>query len=149
MSKYDYFCWYLYTVEIANRCQHCFILCIPIKKYQQAIPRFRVSSHRLGIELGRHKKPYLPVEKRLCHFCSSGNVDDEYHFLIHCGFHAVSRKILYSTACQNIINFEELSDQDKFKEILISRNEKVIFSLGKFIYEGFKSREIPYKTESR
>ena len=131
-----------YTVFKEKLCLETYIQCIPIKKYQQAISRFRVSSHRLGIELGRHQKPYLPVEKRLCHFCSSGNVDDEYHFLIHCGFHAVGRKILYSTACQNIINFEELSDQDKFKEILISRNEKVIFSLGKFIYEGFKSRDL-------
>ena len=43
---------------------------MPIKKYQQAIPRFRVSSHRPGIELGRHQKPYLPVEKRLCHFAA-------------------------------------------------------------------------------
>ena len=56
------------------------------------------------------------------------------------GFHAVARK--KTTACQNIINFEELIDQDKFKEILISMNEKVIFSLGKFIYEGFKSPDL-------
>ena len=131
-----------YTVFKEKLCLETYIQCMPIKKYQQAISRFRVSSHRLGIELGRHKKPYLPVEKRLRHFCRSGNVDDEYHFLIHCGFHAVGRKMLYSTACQNIINFEELRDQDKFKEILISRNEKVIFSLGKFIYEGFKSRDL-------
>ena len=37
--------------------------------------------------------------------------------------------------------FAELSDQDKFKEILLSKNEKVIFFLGKFIYESFKSRD--------
>ena len=71
-------------------------------KYQQAISRFRVSSYRISIELGRHKKTFLPVDKRLCQFCSSRKVDDEYHFHVHCGFHAVGRKILYSTAHQVI-----------------------------------------------
>ena len=27
VAKYDYFCWYLYTVEIENRCPRCFLLC--------------------------------------------------------------------------------------------------------------------------
>ena len=36
---------------------------------------FRISSHRLEIERGRYKN--LPIEKRLCAFCSSDSVEDE------------------------------------------------------------------------
>ena len=69
------------------------------QKHQQDISRS-------CIELGRHQKPYLPVEKRLCQVCSWRKVDSKCHSFIHCGFPAVDRKILYSTACQDIINLQ-------------------------------------------
>ena len=45
-----------YTMLKEKLCLETYIQCVHIKKYQQAISRFRVSSHRLGIELGRHQK---------------------------------------------------------------------------------------------
>ena len=74
--------------------------------YQQAIYRFRVSSHRLGIELGRHHKPRLPVEQRLCFFCNSRNLDDELHFIINCEFHTNAKKTVYSVLNANIWNLK-------------------------------------------
>ena len=43
--------------------------------------RFRMSSHRLPIELGRYKG--LDREKRICHNCNNG-VGDEQHYLFIC-----------------------------------------------------------------
>jgi len=43
---------------------------------------FRVSSHRLQIELDRYKK--VPKENRLCELCLSGEVEDEIHFVTVC-----------------------------------------------------------------
>ena len=57
-----------YTVFKEKRCLETYIQSMPIKKHEQAISRFWVSSHRQGIELGRHQKPYHPVEKQHCHF---------------------------------------------------------------------------------
>ena len=39
--------------------------------------RFRCSNHRLDIELGRHSP--VPPELRICRFCDSGKVGDEFH----------------------------------------------------------------------
>lgn len=47
--------------------------------------RFRISSHKLGIEAGRHHKPRpIPIEERLCTKCNTGDIEDEYHFLMTC-----------------------------------------------------------------
>ena len=64
------------------------------------------------------------------------------HFLIHCEFHTNARKTFFSTDYKNTVNFESLNDKDKFRAMLISTNEAVIFALGKFIHDGFKSRDI-------
>ena len=114
------------------------------KKYQRAISRFRVSSHRLGIETGRHEKPRVPPELRLCKYCESEAVDDELHFLINCDFHLRDRQILFSLVGKNTDNFYSLTDIDKFKEILTSQGHDVILALGKFIHDGFKSRDRVY-----
>ena len=131
-----------YAIFKESHCLQTYIQCLSVKKYQQAISRFRVSSHRLGIELGRHYKPRLPVEQRLCNFCNSRNLDDELHFRIKCEFHTNARKTFYLVLDINISNFESLPDDDKFRTILTSPNEDVIFSLGKFIHDGLKSREL-------
>ena len=131
-----------YAIFKENHCLETYIQCLSVKKYQQANFRFRVSSHRLGIELGRHFKPRLPVEHRQGNFCNSCNLDDELHFLIKCEFHTNARKTFYLVLDKNISNFESLTDDDKFRAVLTSPNEDVIFYLGKFIHDGFKCREL-------
>ena len=87
------------------------------------------------------------MEQRLCNFCNSRNLDDELHFLIKCEFHTNARKNFYFVLDKNISNFESLPDAVKFRAILTSPNEDAIFSLGKFIHDGFKSREL-FQTNS-
>ena len=42
------------------------ILYIRNKKHQRALTRLRVSSHKLNIELGRHWRPSIPRDERVC-----------------------------------------------------------------------------------
>ena len=49
-------------------------------------------------------------------------------------------KLLFFQLCDIITNFHRLND-DKFREIPMSTNEDVFVSLGRFIYDGFKSRD--------
>ena len=65
------------------------------KKYKNSISRFRVSSHNLAIETGRHQKPKIPKENRICVFCTSRHIDNEIHLLIDCEFHINERNILF------------------------------------------------------
>ena len=83
----------------------------------------------------------MDAQNWLCKYCKSGKVDDELHFLVHCDFHSKTRKLFFSQLCEIITDFHRLNDVDKFREILMSTNEDVIVSLGKFIYDGFKSRD--------
>ena len=47
------------------------ILYIRNKKHQRALTRLRVSSHKLNIELGRHSRPPIPRDERVCQFCDA------------------------------------------------------------------------------
>ena len=86
----------------------------------------------------------MPPELRLCKYCESEAVDDELHIRINCDFHLRDSQILFSLLGENIDNFYSLTDIDKFKEILTSQRHDVILALGKFIHDGFKSRDRVY-----
>ena len=71
-------------------------------KAPQAL-RFRCSNHRLDVELGRHS--HVPPELRICRFCDSGNIGDEFHAFqcdgfmdlqIHYDIHITSRPQFHS-----------------------------------------------------
>lgn len=52
-------------------------------------PRWVMASLRagclpLGIETGRYRTPKVPLEQRVCSVCNSGDVEDEFHFVMIC-----------------------------------------------------------------
>ena len=106
--------------------------------------QFLASGSVSSIETGRHEIPRVPPELRLCKYCESEAVEDELHFLINCDFHLRDRQILFSLLGEITDNFYSLTDIDKFKEILTSQRHAVILAVGKFIHDGFKSRDRVY-----
>ena len=44
------------------------------------LTRFRISAHKLEIEIGRYTTPKTPLENRLCKQCNSSEIEDEEHF---------------------------------------------------------------------
>jgi hypothetical protein len=62
---------------------------------RKTLTKFRVSNHKLMIELGRYKK--IPREERLCEICQSGEVEDEYHFANSCKANSNQRDNFYTT----------------------------------------------------
>ena len=59
-------------------------------KERNVLCRFRCSGHNLMIKKGRH----LNIERslRLCEFCNSNVIEDEYHFLLVCPFYRDLRR---------------------------------------------------------
>ena len=57
--------------------------CIKVDKHQVALTRLRVSNHRLHVETGRYKRPYIPRHERICELCQE-EVEDEFHFICQC-----------------------------------------------------------------
>lgn len=62
-------------------CQERYLSVLKLPNKRRSMTRFRMSSHRLPIELGRYKG--LDREKRICHNCNNG-VGDEQHYLFIC-----------------------------------------------------------------
>ena len=58
-----------YTTFKKSHDMETYLLHVCNYKYRRCIAQFRVSSHRLMIETGRHQKPKLPLKQRLCQFC--------------------------------------------------------------------------------
>ena len=58
-------------------------LTICISKYRTALTRLNLSSHPLGIELGRYP-PRISRDKRICIYYNLHDTDDEFHFVLKC-----------------------------------------------------------------
>ena len=50
---------------------------------KRTITKFRTSDHKLQIEIGRHCKPRILPEQRVCFHCKN-KVEDEIHFINEC-----------------------------------------------------------------
>ena len=118
-----------------------YLLQLQDRRLRKVLSQFRLSSHRLQIEVGRHHKPKIPVEKRICILCNANCIEDEEHLLLHCSFYHEERVHLF---CKIIENDPTIFDNDNatnvFISILSSVNADVIFSLSKFLYKCFRKR---------
>ena len=112
------------------------------KYVYRSIARFRLSSHNLNIELGRHKRPYIPADERFCKRCNCELVEDEFHCLMICTHWNNIRIELLETAYHHIKNFTILSTKTQFLEIISSKENKMILALGKFLNVVLKTDNI-------
>ena len=99
------------------------------------IARFRVSSHNLKIETGRHDIPKTPVEERICEKCTSKEVEDEIHCLLTCSLHLGPRIEMINKVLTFIPDFNCLNKTEQFETILSSKEPAVIYALGNFLNE--------------
>ena len=108
-------------------------------KHRSALSRFRLSSHCLQIEKGRHERPRVDIADRLCHKCNT--LEDEYHFLVHCQVNMPERQVFFSHINAKDNYFNSLTDYDIFIYLMKNDNPQVLTWLGKFLHESFLKRE--------
>ena len=108
-------------------------------KYRKAISKLRASSHILEIERGRYTKPPTPKEQRLCILCNT--METEIHFLTECSLYGDERDLLYSEIIRRFPDFERLDSYCKFNFMLCFSDERLLSSVGKFIYRSFERRK--------
>ena len=87
------------------------------------ITRWRLSSHKLKIETGRHTKPITERKDRLCTICNV--IDDEEHAIYFCNAHRLIRD-----KYKNILNFEH-----NIQQLLNPKNINDATNLGMFLNE--------------
>jgi hypothetical protein len=98
-----------------------------------ALLRFRISSHNLRIETGRYTRPKTPSELRICLYCSSQTVEDEY-------LYNTERQELIRSIVNILPDFPSLPDNCKFVENMQNKNAHVLQALGKYVYTCLNKR---------
>ena len=102
--------------------------------------RFRLSNHNLMIEKGRHFKPIIKREERLCPFCKIV-IEDEEHFLLSCLFYSPLRTILESVCRKNCNTYDSLSRKQKFIYIMSNEDQNILEALSTFITDSLNLRD--------
>ena len=95
-------------------------------KFKIALTRFRLSSHDLMIEKGRHLN--IPRNERLCTNCNMNVIENEYHFLLVCPKYNDLRKTYFSPY------FCHWPTKQKFIALMSSESVKTIIYISKFVY---------------
>ena len=79
------------------------------------VTKFRLSNHRLMIEVGRHKG--TPKEERFCPFCPH-KIENELHFLFECPLYNYQRDYLLVPVMNSIPGLRYLSEELKLQFLL-------------------------------
>ena len=103
---------------------------------RRSITKFKISCHKLKIEVGRHTKPKTPLEDRICDRCNDLCIDDELHFFNHCTKLSESRNILFNIIKGTNMNFCSLSSFNKLYWTLNCENLNILNNFGKFLLES-------------
>ena len=87
-------------------------------KNKKILVKFRTANHQLAVETGRwHGKS---ISERLCTLCNSGQIGDEFHFILECKFLENLRKnylCKYYYQNPNIIKLNELMSTHKKENV--------------------------------
>jgi hypothetical protein len=107
-------------------------------KWRVALTKFRVSAHRLMIELGRHTRTAL--ELRVCPKCSLGKVEDEWHFLSVCPLYREEREKLLNIITAKSPLIKQLSNDDQLCWIMSNNDDEIIKAVAEYVYSAMKRR---------
>ena len=89
---------------------------------RKLVTKFRLSNHRLMIEVGRHQG--LNIEDRICPLCSA-SVENESHFLLSCPIYKYQRELLLNPIISNYPNFANWTEAQKLELLLSDMDQKV------------------------
>ena len=105
------------------------------KSLRHEITKIRVSSHTLRIQTGRYGRNRLERNERLCMYCDSRLIDDEYNFICECP------TLDYIRAKYIKDYYRTRPNAYKLCQLLSTQNKVDINNLGKFIKDAFLIRK--------
>ncbi|MCG7875034.1 MAG: reverse transcriptase domain-containing protein [Candidatus Thiodiazotropha endolucinida] len=129
-----------FYVTIADFKPNLYLDVVKVRKFRNALARFRVSSHRLEIEAGRWARPYKPVHERICKICNK--LEDEFHFVIECTLYTCLRRKYIDSIYWN------RPSMHKFVQLIQSNDPRIITNLAIYIYKAFEVRNTEMYTEN-
>ena len=106
-------------------------------KQRSILTKFRIGSHNLEIETGRHKN--LQENEHICKLCQKGK-EDEIHFLMECSKLNSVRDIYMEKICSNVSSLKKCGLREKFIWILSNEDPNIVKLLVKMIESLFDLR---------
>ena len=104
------------------------------------ITKLRTSDHDLEIERGRHHRPVVPRENRLCKFCNNNQIEDETHFIFECTQYEPQRSN-FLQKCYNLFpSTKLLNNQDLLQFIFMNPNPQLLADLISYIHDISNTR---------
>ena len=85
--------------------------------------KFRLSNHKLMIEVGRHQG-IEDRNKRVCPFCPD-LVEDESHFLLYCPVYRYQRQMFIDPITKHSFNFSNLPVNKKVEFLMCSMDQNI------------------------
>ena len=114
-----------------------YLLVVMNPKHRQALTRLRLSSHQLEIEMGRHTRPPVEADLRICKTCKEKKIDNEVHFLTECTSNAPLREDLFTKAESAIKDIATLTKEERFVSLLTTNDKNLIINVAKFVCDSF------------
>ena len=107
-------------------------LSLPLDKQSLfSFPRFRVSNHKLEIDLGRYKN--IPPEERYRRLCNLNQVEDEFHFIMSCSVYSEHRQQLFQQVKDFVPSFDILPLSEKFIFLMGADDPEVLTPFIRFV----------------
>ena len=111
------------TATVTGFCTSSYVDILRNTQIRKDFIKFCISNHNLCIEVGRHCKPKVPREERLCKVCVQNEIEDEIHLLFHCTKYEYIRKQFIAKQSQ-IWNLTSFDDYKKLCYILFTTSNK-------------------------
>lgn len=103
------------------------------------LTKFRISNHRLEIEVGRYSK--TPAHLRFCKTCNLSVVEDEFHFICICNVYSSLRTSFFNNLSKIVVDFNNLSLFDKFIYVMSSQDIDIISLVLSYVEACFEARK--------
>ena len=92
---------------------------LPIS-HRSILSQLRYGILPLKVETGRYSN--MPLNDRICQFCTMNVVESELHFLFYCPLCQVPRETFHTSMNTLFPNFDLLSDKEKLKNLFSQSN---------------------------
>ena len=117
-----------------------YLLQVRNKKHRRMLAKLRLSDHKLEIETGRHLRPKIDQDRRICRLCNTSEIENEIHFLMHCNLYKQFTRLRKDFPSS--INFiDKQSAEQSYINLMYMKNQDDNIKLANFVSKMFLKRE--------
>ena len=127
-----------YSLFKTELCKEKYLHNVKDKKVRKCLTNFRISSHKLEIEVGRYKK--IDADVRFCQLCKEGFVEDELHFMLECKCYEIERKVFIQHVIKVCAKYTELDKKQQLIWLLSNESNCIINIVANFIFKCYSVR---------